>query len=158
MEAFSRAYVKAVASTAGFAVQDRDVDLDSIDGSIRARGGTGSVRSPAVEFQLKCTSSAQLDEQQVHHRVSRKNYDELRGADYLVPRILVVVVIPKHAGDWVDQDETQLQLRNCGYWLSLRGEGAVATKRVKVSVPRTQQFTVASLTAMLERVGDGGLP
>lgn len=54
-EAFSRAYVRAVAAAAGFRVQDGpEPDDDSIDITISARGPGSTLRSPKVDLQLKC--------------------------------------------------------------------------------------------------------
>src|SRR5947208_3123117 len=50
-----------------------------------------------------------------------KNYRELIGKRY-IPRILIVVVVPKKVNDWLKQDEKSLILRRCGYWVSLAGE------------------------------------
>ncbi|MBF0552340.1 MAG: DUF4365 domain-containing protein, partial [Deltaproteobacteria bacterium] len=55
-EKFSEAYVRAVASAAGFSITKPEVDDDSIDLILGHRGGRGTVRSPQVGLQLKCTS------------------------------------------------------------------------------------------------------
>jgi hypothetical protein len=55
-EQFSRAYVHAVASVAGYALYKPYVDDDSIDCGIAARGDAGIFFSPRVELQLKSSS------------------------------------------------------------------------------------------------------
>src|SRR5581483_7510794 len=53
---FSNAYVKAVAAVCGYATHQPSVDDDSVDLGIAARGGGGTVRSPKLDLQLKCTA------------------------------------------------------------------------------------------------------
>jgi hypothetical protein len=119
-EAFSLAYVRAVAATAGFRVQDgTQPDDDSVDLTIAARGPGGTTRSPKIDVQLKCKLGAPAGEPTWPYDLSLKNYEDLRHTDFQVPRVLVVVA---------------------------------------VQVPRTQRFDVAGLTAIMVRLGEGGLP
>lgn len=73
-ELFSKAYVRAVAAVGGFSVSQPEVDDDSIDLKIVARGGEGIVFSPELNLQLKCTSRDVLDGQFIRYPVRRKNY------------------------------------------------------------------------------------
>jgi hypothetical protein len=156
---FSRAYVKAVAAVCGYATQEPSVDDDSVDLTLAARGGAGTIRSPKLDLQLKCTSRDVLGEQTVNFPLEIKNYDELRPTNVLVPRILVVVVVPDDLLNWLAHSETELLLRHCGYWFSLRGMLPTANlTTVTVNVPRTQVFDVLGVTAIMQRVANGGLP
>jgi hypothetical protein len=158
-EQFSNAYLRAVAATAGYNVYKPEVDDDSVDWGIGARGGGGTVRSPKLELQLKCTSRNVLQHECVVFPLERKNYDELRFDDYQVPRILVVVLVPDQVADWLVQSEESLVLHCCGYWLSLRGRDELANaETVTVHLPRTQIFSVDGLTEMMMRIAKGGLP
>ena len=159
-EEFSRAYVAAVAAVAGYATYRPSVDDDSIDLGIAARGSAGSVRSPRVELQLKCSSTLlEPGVDAIPFEVKRKNYDDLRPEDLMVPRILVVVIVPELAEDWMVHAETELVLRRCGYWRSLRSEPATDNMAsVTIHMPRTQLFSPESLRAMMIRIGDGGRP
>ncbi|MCP2729084.1 DUF4365 domain-containing protein [Limnofasciculus baicalensis] len=55
-EQFSSTFVRVVASVAGYALYKPEVDEDSIDWGIAAKGGRGSLYSPRLELQLKSTS------------------------------------------------------------------------------------------------------
>ena len=48
--------MQAVTAAAGYNVYKPEVDDDSVDLGIAARGGKGTFRSPKLELQLKCTS------------------------------------------------------------------------------------------------------
>ncbi|MCK6502146.1 DUF4365 domain-containing protein [Myxococcota bacterium] len=159
-EAFSLAYVRAVAATAGFRVQDgTQPDDDSVDLTIAARGPGGTVRSPRLDLQLKCQLGRPADEPTWPYDLKAKNYEDLRHTDLQVPRILVVVAVPDDVNTWLEQDEERLLMRHCGWWVSLRGLAASTnTNTVRVQVPRAQRFDVAGLTAIMARLGQGGVP
>ncbi|MBX3250000.1 MAG: DUF4365 domain-containing protein [Myxococcales bacterium] len=95
-EAFSRAYVRAVAAAVGFRVQDgTDPDDDSVDLTLAARGPAGTLRSPKLDMQLKCQLGRPAREPSWAYDLKVKNFEELRHVDYQVPRILVVVAVPE---------------------------------------------------------------
>jgi len=134
------------------------VDDDSVDLGLAARGGTEPILSPQLELQLKCTSRNVLEESFVRYPLKLKNYDDLR-ISTLVPRILVVVLVPEDLADWLQQQEEELCLRYCGYWISLRGMSQTQnTKTVTVELPRSNQFTVEALQSMIQRISFGGFP
>jgi hypothetical protein len=158
-EQFSNAYIRAVAATSGFECYKPTPDVDSVDWGIAATGGKGTRRSPRIELQLKCTARDIKDDHVLNYPLPIKNYDDLRIENYMVPRILVVVLVPKNLADWLHHSEKELAMRHCGYWVSLRGMNMTTNQEtVTVHVPRRQQFTVDSLREIMHRVGDGGLP
>lgn len=156
---FSFAYVRAVASAAGLAVSRPDVDDDSVDLTIGRKGGGRTIRSPKLDVQVKCTGGNAVLNGELSFDLEIKNYDELRYEDYPYPRLLIVVTVPPTVTDWLHQTEDELCLRKCGYWLSLRSFEAVANSATKrIHIPRTQQFTVEQLKAIMTRIAEGGLP
>ena len=158
-EQFSNTYLRAVATVAGYSLYRPDVDDDSVDWGIAARGGTGRIRSPRLELQLKCTSRGVLDDNLVRYPLKLKNYDDLRMDNFAIPRILVVIVVPDLIADWLQQSEDELSMRHCGYWVSLRGMPATPnTATVTVALPRTNQFTVAALQSLMQLISQGSQP
>jgi len=159
-EQFSQAYAKAVSSVAGYSMMRPDVDDDSIDRSIAERGGGGTVHSPRVDVQLKCTSQSVFHGGALRFAIKIKNYNDLRVSNVLVPRILVLVVVPgDDPNGWVSHSEDELALRKCGYWVSLRGQPPTSnTGTITVSIPRTNVFDPSTLQAIMSRIGNGGLP
>jgi len=124
-EEFSNAYLRAVAAVAGFTCYKPEPDTDSVDWGIAAVGGKGTTMSPKVELQLKCTGRDMMDGDEIKYPLKMKNYDDLRAENYQVPRILVVVMVPKESAEWLVHSEEQLAMRHCGYWVSLRGMAQV---------------------------------
>ena len=59
-EQFSLAYIRAVASTAGFGASQPTPDDDSVDLVIYSRNKMGAVKSPRLELQAKCTADTAL--------------------------------------------------------------------------------------------------
>ena len=158
-EQFSNAYIRAIAATAGYNVYKPEVDNDSVDWGIGARGSSGTVRSPKVELQLKCTSREILKDEHLAFPLKLKNYNELRYDDYQIPRILVVVIVPDDVSNWLTQTEEALALRHCAYWSSLRGEGETTNvESVTVHLPRSQVFSVDGLSQIMQRIANGDLP
>jgi hypothetical protein len=158
-EQFSIAFLRATVAVAGYACYNSDVDDDSVDCGIAASGTSELPRRPRVELQLKCSARLIVHENEVRFPLKIKNYDDLREEELLVPRILVVVLVPEDVGDWLRQSEEELVLRHCGYWTSLRGQPPTENmETVTVTVPRSQQFTVEALQQMIKRIHDRELP
>jgi hypothetical protein len=151
-EQFSHAYVRAVASVAGFSAAIPEVDDDSVDLLLSGRSVSGIPCRPRIELQLKCTSDDVIRGDKVIYPLKRKNYDELRTTDLLVPRLLVVIHVPESEKEWLRHSEDELAMRRCGYWASLWGEPETtnATK-VTVYLPRANVFDVAGLCGLMER-------
>ena len=154
-EQFSIAYFHAIAAVCGLKISRCDVDDESIDLTVGKTGGDGTIRSPRLDVQLKCTELDVLKEDGVHFKLKRKNYDDLRESELHVPRILVVLIVPKNLADWcVNSAETSLCLRQNAWWMSLKGADEKPTiGKPMVILPRTQLFHTESLSQIMDRVG-----
>ena len=128
-EQFSIAYVHAVASGAGFKLSRCDVDDDSIDVQITADRKFGTSRSaPQVGLQAKCTDTDDGVGDAISYFLKLKNYDDLRDERVHVPRILVVLCVPKDVSQWLSQTPDQMVVRRCAYWVSIRGSADAANE------------------------------
>ncbi len=157
-EQFSNTYVRAIVSVAGYSTYRPEVDDDSVDIGIAARGGKGAIISPRIELQLKCTARDILYDSSIRYPLKLKNYNDLR-VNALVPRILVVVLVPENLAEWLQQTEEELCLRYCAYWISLREMSAIENKtNVTIEIPRSNQFTIEQLQSIIQRISFGGLP
>jgi hypothetical protein len=159
MEQFSWAYIRAVAAAAGFAADRPELDRDSVDLTISASADSGLMRTPRLDLQAKSTADLAPPGDRIPHFLKLKNYNDLRVEEVMVPRILVLVLVPDDPLEWLDQTEEQLALRRCGYWISLRGSPETENATgVTVKLPRSQLFSVDALKSMLERIDQGGVP
>lgn len=150
-ERFSLAYISAVAAHAGYQVMEPQVDFDSVDGQIMSDFG----RRPRIDFQAKATAQNVLRNQAISFPLSVKNYDDLR-ADVIVPRLLIIVLLPESESQWLCHSEKELRLRHCGYWLSLLAYTETEnTDNITVATPRTQTFNGKQLTQLMDRANRG---
>ena len=87
-EQFSNAFLHAIAAVSECSVSKPNVDDDSVDWTLLKR----IQRRRRIDLQLKCTGSAETVTQNgISFGLKKKNYDDLRLVDLVVPRILVVV-------------------------------------------------------------------
>jgi len=120
---FSHAYVRAVVHAAGYFVQEanRNMDSEGVDLTLFARGAGGVVTAIRLDVHLKATAKERGNQDSFPLDLDVKNYNELRTESLQIPRILVVVVVPSETPMWVSASQDELTIRNCGYWMSLRG-------------------------------------
>lgn len=147
----SLAYIAAVAARAGYQIVEPRIDKDSVDGILMGDEG----RRPRIEFQAKATARGILKTAHLAYPLPLKNYNDLR-ADTIVPRLLIVVVVPQQEKVWLHQSEKELRLRRCGYWISLAGMANVQNAfSVTVDVPRANLFDADQLDALMIRAERG---
>lgn len=147
-ERLSLAYINAVAAHAGYQVVETKIDKGSIDGQFSSDDGF----CPRIDFQAKATSLDIIRGDNIHFPLTVKNYDDLR-ANVMLPRLLIVVLLPSSAEDWLAHSEDELRVRRCGYWLSLAGQPQKPNVRsVTVSIPRSQVLDTAQLRALMGRM------
>jgi hypothetical protein len=109
-----------------------------------------------VELQLKATSRDLVRDDRITFPLDIKNYNDLRTENVLVPRILVVVILPEDINCWLVQSEEEMCLKHCGYWTSLSGMKETKNKgSVTITIPRDRRFTSETLHQMMERIGRG---
>lgn len=159
-EQFSLAFIRAVASVAGYGSCKPEVDDDSVDLSIRGNRRDGAKqRAPTLDIQAKCIETDDGSGDHLAYPLKLKNYEDLRIVEAHTPAILVVVTVPKEVDHWIDDSPEQMALRRCAYWLSLRGAAATSNEHTcTVHLPRMQRFTVHALREIMTRIGNGGRP
>lgn len=151
-EQFADAFLLAVAAVAGFQAMKPPVDNDSVDWTIASR----LPRRPKIDVQMKSRGIEDADADDIiRYDLKRKNYDDLILTDILAPRLLVLVLVPKDIGGWLELNPQQLVLRRCAYWLSLAGHPPTTNDTtVRVGVPRANLLNVASLESLMQRAND----
>jgi Domain of unknown function (DUF4365) len=92
----------------------------------------------------------------IKYKLSRKNYDDLRGDDFAAPRYLAVLLVPAELEAWIAHNDEHIALFNNCYWLSLKDAEATDNEdSVTVYVPLTQRLTSAKLLEMMDRASHG---
>jgi hypothetical protein len=85
-------------------------------------------------------------------------YDGLILTNLLIPRFLVLVLVPPTPEARLSVSPEQLVLRRSVCWCSLAGLPESGNESsVTVQVPRANLFDVAALTSLMQRINEGGL-
>lgn len=161
----SYAYIHAVAASAsmGCEVAGRHDDGAGIDAKITAWGpfSGGVLQEVDLKVQLKATVKppAIVGSCLSYSLAGITRYDDLRSADVATPRILVVLFLPANSEDWLSHSHDALLLRNCAYWVSLRGAdpSSNATSQT-VYLPQMQKFDPVGLSALMTSLSRFELP
>lgn len=153
---FGEDYVRVLASAAGLIVLNHDLDVDGVDLSLRRPGRFSGFASPLIDVQVKSWSTPRRTASGEHWKFDGLNqvqFNKLAGDDFLVPRFLFLIVVPKDARDYVQFTPDDMQLRHLGYFLSLRQESPLARpsseRRRVVEVPLGNVLTVQSLLRLI---------
>jgi Domain of unknown function (DUF4365) len=153
MEQLSRAYVQAVAAVCGcrWAAPVPDYGIDGALRRVTRQHGRWREVGPAVYVQLKATAvPARVTAASIAYDLDVPAYDLLRRATRTSPALLVLMVLPPDRSDWLGHSESQLEIRRCAYYLSLRRWPAVSnTTTTRVEVPRRNQFTPTALLQIM---------
>lgn len=151
-EALSRAYVMAVAASAGYTLAVQDFDRDGVDIQVRA----GGEMRPNLDIQLKATVKLGGDgKDEFRYPLPRRNYDLLREQTF-VPRILVVLDLPGDEKQWTSISTRQLVVRRCAYWANMKGLPETSNvTTVTVSIKKQNIFNTANLRKLMEQARTG---
>ncbi len=153
---FSVAFVHAISSVSNLVMNVHSVDIDSVDLTISSTGHNGYSKLPRIDVQLKATSNPVFQKDGMHFPLSIKNYNDLRVAAPMVPRILVVLAVPKNQCDWLNCEQDKMVLFKHAYWVSIRGAEQVENLTTKtVLLPGEQQFTPDVLQSIMGRLQMG---
>ena len=145
------AYVRAVIYRAGFNLQRLERDDHGIDGTIKSYA-TGMNR---VDFQLKASYDYTATDDHIVYKLDVGNYNVLVDAEG-VPAVLVLFAMPRDNQLWLEQDEQELRLRHCSYWMDFEGLERSANARSRtVYVPRANVFDVDAVSAMFSSADPG---
>jgi hypothetical protein len=150
-EEFSYAYIQAIASVKGLVVEKRGriIDNQGIDITI----SYPIEALPRIDAQVKCTAQDIVINDEVVYDLPINNYNSLKNTNIIVPRILIIVLVPEQIDDWVAVKTEETILKKCAYWFSLRGmEDTKNQNTVRVKIPLSNLITPDSLKELLETV------
>ena len=141
-EQLSLTYVRAVTFRTGLRLSRPEGDHHGIDGTILDPDRRGVNR---VDFQLKATTVYQIRDDTIVYDLRVEDYNRLVIEDD-VPRVLILFILPDDYAEWLVQNEDELCLRKCAYWISLMGQPrSQKTASVRVFVPLANMFNYDGL-------------
>ncbi|MFB7579963.1 DUF4365 domain-containing protein [Streptomyces hydrogenans] len=145
---FGETFIRMLAAAANLDAARRERDRVGVDWQLGHPGRPGTRRYPVIEAQVKCTSSPTVRDDHISFRLEDKNYNQLAGRDYDIPRFLFLVLAPSDPLDWSEATEDYLEVRHAAYWMCLHGYEEVEAKKdgkQTLHVPRANLLTVDSL-------------
>ncbi|MGW4011537.1 DUF4365 domain-containing protein [Streptomyces sp. NPDC004763] len=150
--AFGEEFIRMLATAANLDVTRKERDRVGVDWQLGYAGRRGTRRYPAIEAQVKCTSSPVIDDDHIRYSLKLKNYNQLAGPDYEMPRFLFLVLAATDPHAWVHATEERLRVSHAAFWLCLHdkkpveldGNISASTTRT-VYIPRTNLLTADSL-------------
>lgn len=162
----SYAYLHAVAAHAGVAcsLSSRHLDNAGVDASLTGWGPfpNGGYREEiTINVQLKATISepSNVGTSFSYSLDGIQRYDGLRTDAISVPRILVVLFLPRDKNNWISHNDNALSLHNCAYWTSLRGAPASSNETAQtVYLPKHQKFDVSGLISLMAAISRNEIP
>ncbi|OZE03187.1 hypothetical protein CH249_15470 [Rhodococcus sp. 05-2255-3B1] len=163
MEQFQLAYIRGVAAASGVGVSSPEID-EGIDVTLthKSERHTGKDDFTArLEVQLKSTGGrVSADGTKVSASLSMDRYDYYRTLDASVPKIVVLMHVPRLQDEWLRETEDSLKFHHLSYWVNLSGQpdGDPDKASVTVTAHTSNIFTDHTLCAMMERIGQGGQP
>jgi len=120
----------------------------------------GAKKEVDLKVQLKATIAEPADLGS-HFSYSLKKvsqYDDLRAQAYAIPRILVVLFLPRDKQTWLAVTEQSLALRRSAYWVSLAGAAKVTTASATIHIPKHNLLTPHSLRSLFIDLSEGKIP
>ncbi|MCS4242666.1 MULTISPECIES: DUF4365 domain-containing protein [Rhizobium/Agrobacterium group] len=154
---FSISYVRAVAAAAGCGVAVPEPDDDKVDVTISSRVKGTVQRSPLINIQVKCQASGVATGSTVPYVIDADTYESLIDPYHVVPRILVVVLVPNDMQTWLNHNSAATTFRHCGYWVCLKNEPPlpIGQGTRTIHLPIQNRFDPFQLQAMMQQVADG---
>lgn len=147
------AYLHTVAAQCRCGVEVQRLDFEQLDAVVKASRGP---RPIWLAVQVKSRAEPASDGA-LRIRLDRPTYDTLRFPNPPVPRLLLVLSLPRRWEEQVVWSPEQLALRRCMYWCNLSGRLDVGSQQtVTVDLPRQNAFGPGALTAMVDRLARQG--
>ena len=109
-----------------------------------------------LHVQLKATINLRKSGDFFKFQLEKKNYDDLK-VETMVPRIIVILALPKKEEIWLNVSVERLIIRRCAFWASLRGmpELPLGQESKTIAAPAVNKFDVNGLNKLMEMARTG---
>jgi hypothetical protein len=147
-EEFSRAYVLAVATQAGYTLGGWNVDKDGVDVTLRRK-------ALMVDIQLKCTKSPRTTINGFSFDLDVRTYERLRDPERSAPAYLVLLIVPPVLDSWLLHEPERLIVASHAYWSRFRPDlGPASGQSVAISLARHNVLDAAAMADMFRVSGE----
>ena len=152
MDELATSYVQAVAAVAGctIGVQRKDFGIDGTLRSIlNSEDGYHETGYP-VDFQLKATTTAELQNELVVFDLKVANYNKIvRRETRSAPYYLILVSFSGTEHTWCKISDGELVLGAQAYWWAESGDPVTNSSTKRIRIPISQRLTTRSISWML---------
>jgi hypothetical protein len=152
LDELATAYVQTIAASAGATIAvSRDYGVDGTLKEIVQSGDQFIESGFPVDFQLKGTTTATIDQDVIVYDLRVRNYNLLVERNQLgAPYYLFLVCFGPEIDQWVVESPERLILSASAYWWMESGVASRNSSTVRVKIPRAQRLNVMSLRHILE--------
>jgi hypothetical protein len=160
MEVLQVGYLHAVAAAARCQLSQPQPDR-GLDWTITHEAASHVHDSEALlKVQLKSTYQRLpvSDETSFPFQLANEHLAKLARSPVTIPRILIVMIVPRDIRDWVFSRPTEMLVRHQAYWVNLEGVQPTGTKKTTVRVHTDHVFDDIALCKVMELIGQGGVP
>jgi Domain of unknown function (DUF4365) len=146
--------VQAIAAIAGATIAVTRLDY-GVDGTLKhivqSHDGRFIESGFPVDFQLKGTTTAKMDDRHVHFDLKVRNHDLIvTRPQVATPYYLFLVCFGARSQDWLAQDHGGLILRASAYWWTSSGTATANRSSVRIKIPLANRLTGHALEEMLQ--------
>ncbi|HEX4206938.1 MAG TPA: DUF4365 domain-containing protein [Ktedonobacteraceae bacterium] len=150
-QAFSLAYIRAIAAKAGANIYKSEEDF-GVDMSfckiVERNGRYTDTSSMPIPFQIKASKVWTLRGDAITYDLEVKNYNDIINSSICV---LILMCLPPNSDEWLSQDEECLRLHKCCYyWRPSDLAETLNTRKKRISISKSQIFTVNVLTMLMD--------
>ncbi|WP_444956998.1 DUF4365 domain-containing protein [Microbulbifer sp. ZKSA002] len=160
-ESLSIAHVSALVAKAGATMdlvkQDYGVDLsvrriDSFQGKRMDMG-------VAFDCQLKASINWKKSNNEIIYDLEADAYNKIvyRHENSSSPCILVVLCLPRNQERWLELATDSMTLRECCYYIRLKGALTENKRSIRIKIPTRQRLTPTEISNLIESSKNGEL-
>lgn len=159
MELLQIGYLHSVVAAAGCNLGAPFPDR-GIDWTVNHASASHKIDSEvSIKLSLKSTATIAPNPQGAHFsfRLENDHLTKLAESPVMVPRILVVMLVPPTWDDWIQVASSSLTISHCSYWVNLAGQSYTyaPSGKTTIHVPTANVFDAAALCDLMVRVGSG---
>jgi Domain of unknown function (DUF4365) len=163
MEVLQTGYLHAVAAAAGCALSKPLPDVHGTDYNVSHGSAQHTTDTVAdIKIQMKATSTVARDivttKEDFAFQLDNKDLSKLNISTPHIPRLLVVLLLPKDQSAWLRASHEELTLRHCAYWVNLEGVSVTGQERTTVRISLDHMFDDRALCEIMRKVGAGEKP
>jgi hypothetical protein len=152
-ESLCFAHIYALAGVAGVNYSARKTYDYGVDGQFSAVVNRDNRRIDTgfpLDFQAKATVNWELVDNKIVYDLEAKTYNDFaQRTPAESTMILILLCLPKNRSDWHGTTCDETILRHCCYWHTISGKPTSNTSKQRISVPRENLLTPASLNELL---------